>query len=181
LSGSVNPFGAGASACLGVARAFRVVFRSQLRHQPAAEEHEEACLSLLDLHPSSAAPLNPDWAGVDLGDSFLVGLGAIGNGAVWALRRAPDLRGILHLVDAEAVDGSNPQRYVLTSLADIRKLKVDLAAEHLAGTTIDAKTHPQTWGQFLAGRGDWQLPRVASRSTRRRPGSRSRPRSRSGW
>ena len=49
---------------------------------------------------------------IDLGKTFLVGIGAIGHGANWALRRMANLRGLLYLVDGEAYDDSNPQRYV---------------------------------------------------------------------
>jgi Prokaryotic E2 family C/ThiF family len=158
-AGGVNPFGAGAAACLAVALVFRVVFGSQLHPEPGNDE--DVSVSVLDLHPGSAKALNPLWAGADLGESVLVGLGAIGNGATWALARAPDVRGILHLVDSETIDATNPQRYVLATLADVRKAKVRLAAEHLTRISVDVRTHAQTWGQFLTERGDWLLPRVA--------------------
>jgi len=69
--------------------------------------------SLVDFAPHRVHA--PGLAEIDIGEAFLVGVGAIGNAAVWALARTPGLRGHLHLVDGERLDISNVQRYVLTA------------------------------------------------------------------
>jgi hypothetical protein len=153
-----NPFGAGAAACFGAANVFRLLFAEQLsRGGPDGA----FTLSLFDFEPNAPTPANPPVGAVDLGESHLVGLGAIGNGAVWALARTPDLWGTLHLVDHECVELSNLQRYALTTQAEVQSPKVGLAAKALGGTRVDARPHQQRWGEYLRCRRDWALQRVA--------------------
>ncbi|MDP9457991.1 MAG: ThiF family adenylyltransferase [Actinomycetota bacterium] len=122
---------------------------------------EGFALSLLDYDPSAAEPANPELGPVDLGESHLVGVGAVGNGTVWALSRVPELSGELHLVDHEEVDLTNPQRYVLATMDDVGASKVDLAEGFLRGKGLEVRAHPERWGAYLGNRGDWHLRRVA--------------------
>ena len=73
---SSNPFGPGTAACLAAANAFRAVFGDQL---PGGALDENASLSLLAYGPSETS--NLALKGIDLGETQIVGLGAIGNGA----------------------------------------------------------------------------------------------------
>jgi hypothetical protein len=157
---SKNPFGAGAAACLAVANIFRITFAGQLPH---SKVDETVRLSLVDYDPSASQPSNHPLRPVDLGESYLVGLGAIGNGAVWALGKLKSLRGKLHLIDHETVDLSNLQRYVLAKQADADAAtpKADLAAHALSGTGLVIDPHRVRWGQFLRTRSNWDLQRVA--------------------
>ena len=159
-SGSTqNPFGAGAAACFGVANVFRFIFAGQL---PDSRLDEELSLSLLDLKPNAGEPFNPPLVGIDLGEAFLIGLGAIGNGAVWALSRVPSLRGVLHLIDPEVVALSNLQRYLLAEQCDVGREKVEIAAESLRAVhDLDVHRHRLTWGAYLRERHNWNLPCVA--------------------
>ena len=155
---SDNSFGAAAAACFGAANIFRVLFAQQLPHGGVDEPFS---LSLLDLRPNATDPASPSWSAIDLGESFLVGCGAIGNAAVWALARASGLTGTLHLIDHEPVELSNLQRYVLTGQDDIGQDKVAVAAAALAATRLEARPFPGRWGEFLRGQSDWTLDRVA--------------------
>jgi hypothetical protein len=145
---TVLPFGAAAAACLGAANVFRHVFRAQLPHARLDDALTVSTLSLLsrpDVDPVGAPPLNASAltapVDVDLGEAVLVGAGAVGQGLIWTLARLPGLRGTLHVVDPEAVDASNPQRYVLATSADEGTTKVALAAA-LVNTEPDASlTH----------------------------------------
>lgn len=69
---------------------------------------------------------------INFGDTFLVGVGAIGQAAAWMLARTPGLTGTLHLVDPERLDATNPQRYLWTAAGDIGAVKTTLAARHFA-------------------------------------------------
>ena len=157
---SSNPFAAGAAACLGAANVFRAVFKDMLSNSAA---DGEVCLSLLDYalnaDPQNNAPSLPE--DVQLSETVLVGAGAIGNGALWALQRIEGARGRLHLVDHDPVSLSNLQRYVLTVQENVEALKVNLAAELFKDTGIEAVPHPATWAAFLGKRQNWKLPRVA--------------------
>lgn len=153
-----NPFGAGAAACLAAANIFRHVFSESLPHGELDQDFE---LSLLDFSQSSPGA-NSDLTRIDLGESYLVGVGAIGHGAAWALSKAP-IQGTLHLVDAEMMDDTNPQRYVGTFWADRRNFKVEQVAGWFSGVgdSLQVVPHRMTWGQYLSQRQNWNLERVA--------------------
>lgn len=155
---SLNPFGAGAAACFGTANVFRLLFGAYL---PGGEIDEEFSISLLDYDSQSAEPYNPPLKPVGLGESYLVGLGAVGNGALWALAKTPELSGIIHLIDHEVVELSNLQRYVLTAQADVDGPKALLAAKQFAGTDVRARPHQRKWGEYLRSVSDWKFERVA--------------------
>jgi len=159
--GSANtpvPFGADAAACIGVANLFRATFRDQLEDGRCDESWQ---CSLLDFDPSAQSPANPRIEEVNFGDTHLVGLGAIGNGCIRTLSRMRGLQGAIYLVDDQAIELSNLQRYVLTTDTSVGRSKVELAAESLNATGLDVLPHPKRWGVFLAGRGDWKIRRIA--------------------
>lgn len=155
-----NPFGAGAAACFAAANVFRAVFAEQL--QKGALD-ENLTFSVLDHTQGEAISRNPSLSQVNLQESFLVGLGAVGNGAIWALARCQDLAGDLHLIDHEALDDTNPQRYVLARHRDGVETvpKVDVAMRAFALTGFTPQLHPEQWGEYLFKRGNWHLGRVA--------------------
>ncbi|NUR33871.1 MAG: E2 ligase fold family C protein [Gemmatimonadaceae bacterium] len=132
---TILPFGAAAAACLGAANVFRHVFRAQLPNAGLDHALSVSTLSFatrLDDAANSAHlddDVLVDLDGTDLGEAVLVGAGAVGQGALWTLARVPGLRGTLHVVDGEAVDPSNPQRYVLAASADVGASKAALAGE----------------------------------------------------
>jgi hypothetical protein len=156
-SDTPNPFGAGAAACFGAANVFRTIFAGQL---PGGDPDESINLSMMTY--SQGGKPDCDWPEEgDIGDVHLVGLGAIGNGAVWALARARGLRGTLHLVDHENVDLSNLQRYVLAAQKHIGTVKVRMAADALSSTELDVNVHPVKWAEYLNSRQSWLFERVA--------------------
>lgn len=151
---SGNPLGAGASACLAAANVFRTVFAEQLTE---ADPDSELTLSTFDFGRSA---LDPELGPVDLGETHLVGLGAVGNGAVWALGRVPGMTGDLHLVDHEDADLSNLQRYVMTAQDGVDRPKVEIAAEGLLETSLRVVPHRLRWDGYVQQRGDWRFDRV---------------------
>ncbi|MEN3236376.1 E2 ligase fold family C protein [Methylobacterium ajmalii] len=153
-----NPFGAGVTACLAAANVFRTVFRDQLVN---GDLDPDLALDLRSYRPASEVTVADPLGRIDLGEAHLVGLGAIGNGAVWALARIEDAVGTLHLVDHEAVDLSNLQRYAMAGHHDIDAPKVDVAARVLGTTGLRVVRHQMSWDAYLADRGDWRLERVA--------------------
>ncbi|SDO22725.1 Molybdopterin or thiamine biosynthesis adenylyltransferase [Methylobacterium phyllostachyos] len=155
---SANPFGAGAAACIAVANVFRAVFADQI---PGGSLDAEITLDLRSYRSNPTAATEGEIGPVDLGETHLVGLGAIGNGGVWALSRLTSLTGTLHLIDHESVDLSNLQRYALMGQADVDTEKVAVAASLLGGTGLNVVPHRTTWGAYLASRDDWHLERVA--------------------
>jgi Prokaryotic E2 family C/ThiF family len=152
---SQNPFGAGAAACLGCANVFRLLFNvghDQLDHSATYSTY-------------SAAGSEPGTEQADLptklpDGSVLIGAGAIGNAAAWALARTP-MAGRLHLVDPEAVELSNLQRYVLAGRDHVGRVKVDLLADAFANG-IESVSHEVRWADFAEQNGyDWRYALVA--------------------
>lgn len=166
-----NPFGAGAAACLGAAAVFRRVFQDFLRH-PSEElvSGNTQALSIIDMRVGRALPkARPrtlsDLDAIDVGETFLVGVGAIGNAATWALARTPRLTGTVHAIDGQRVDLSNLQRYVLASRVSVGQAKVEMAAEafdaHRAScNTLAFRSHHESWAPFVHSRNDYRLDRV---------------------
>lgn len=163
------PFGAGAAACLSASAIFRLLL------DPTAPTPGNAELSCLH----GATPILE----ADLTDqewslparTVLVGAGAIGQAAIWALARSP-LTGTLHIADHEPIDPGNLQRYVLSTTADTGKPKATFAAGHIkAGAAggwnrLTAVAHDTDWVGARAEAGtDWEaaLAAVDSAAARR--------------
>ncbi len=161
---SQNVFGAGAAACFAAANVFRSVFAGEL---PSGDLDSEFSLSVVDfeLNHTSSCIANPELpARIDLGDTHLVGVGAIGHGVVWALRRTVGLFGRLYLVDRECFDDTNPQRYVETT-HDISGAKASTAFAR-GWISKDLKVIPRDieWSKHItewAEENDWRINRVA--------------------
>jgi hypothetical protein len=152
---SNNILGAAASACLAAANVFRWTFRDQLED---AQLDRDAVLNLADY--SSSVSAQADLPPVDIGKTTLIGVGAIGSGVVWALGRTPGLSGSLTLVDHEAVELSNLQRYVITTMSSVNRLKVEVAEDVLASSGLITTNAAKRWSDFLDS-SEWDLPRIA--------------------
>ena len=147
-----NPFGAGFAACLAAANLFRFLFLPD-------------GTGLLDddiSFPPDAASF-PSLTAATLADPLvLVGAGAVGNSAAWALGRTP-LTGEIWLVDPETVELSNLQRYVLCTRSDEKGIKVEIAGRPFRDG-LQPLPHQGTWASFLAANGyRWERVLVAPR------------------
>ena len=145
-----NPFGAGFAACLAAANLFRFLFL------PDGTTLLDADISF----PIDLASL-PNHEGFTLtAPLVLVGVGAVGNSAAWALARTP-LTGQVYLVDPQIVELSNLQRYVLCARSDEGGIKVDIAGKEFGGA-LKALPHRGTWASFLGANGyKWERVLVA--------------------
>src|SRR5487761_553368 len=154
---SSNPFGAGASACFGVANIFRIVFEKQL---PAdAVPSRKLKFSVLECKSGTAARA-PALTTVPLGEAGLVGAGAMGNGFLWALRRTR-VTGSLTVIDPQKLELSNLQRYVSTTRQDEFSPKVTLAERWFTGVKgFSVSPQEMTWDEY-AHKSEWKFDRVA--------------------
>ena len=152
-----NPFGAGFAACLAAANLFRFLF---LRDGATLLDADSS-------FPPDTASF-PTLTASTLADPLvLIGIGAVGNSAAWALARTP-LLGQIHLVDPEIVECSNLQRYVLCARGDENGLKVDIVGKQF-GDRLQALRHQGTWASFLRANGyNWERVLVALDSARDR-------------
>lgn len=154
---STNPFGAGAVACIAVANVFRSLFKDQLFQ---ADLDEDFTLSLLDYQLThSTDGLKMENLSIDFSETFLVGLGAIGNSALWALSQLPNTsKGSVHIIEPEVLELSNLQRYVLATQHDLGQDKIVLCKYN---HSILIQPFKGDWSSFLSNRKDWNLPVVA--------------------
>jgi hypothetical protein len=159
---SLNPLAAGAAACFGAANLFRQVFKDQLSDGKSDKSFQLSLITFQQEHNSEISPDNLiGQSPILLGETVLVGLGAIGNGVIWALSKTPLLEGILYLVDPEIIDLSNLQRYILTDQHDVGKHKTELTTQFLAQTALKIVPHNGDWGSFLNEHGSWRVDTVA--------------------
>jgi hypothetical protein len=122
---------------------------------------EDWRLSLLHFDRDPAIPDNQPLPSVNLGETHLVGLGAVGNAAVWALARIPELEGTLVLVDHEPIELTNLQRYVLALQSDNQRAKTEVAENAFTQTKLKLNKQASPWGEYLSQRNNWHLPLVA--------------------
>lgn len=134
---SQNPFGAGAAACLGMAGVFRSVFTNE------GDDDPDTVLRTLPRQLGGRDDLSNVAA-----QSVLVGAGAVGQGAIWALSRNT-AQAHLTIVDPETVDLGNLQRYVLAERQDVGRPKVEVAKRALPSSV----TFAGDWASFVEQRG----------------------------
>lgn len=70
--------------------------------------------------------------------------------AGYALGHLPSLNGELHLIDNDAIDDTNLNRYILMRRSDVGHAKPDVAAAALSGTGLTPLPFPQSFEQFAA-------------------------------
>jgi hypothetical protein len=145
LGESENPLGAGGAACLAAAGLFRRVFLPDA----ADGVEEDLRFSVFDGERLDR-PAQGEELPAALGDAVLVGAGAIGHGAIWALRRLP-AAGTVHLVDPQRIELSNLQRYVLAERADEDAVKVELAARE--SRQLELEPYEGDLASFVAAKG----------------------------
>lgn len=150
------PIGAGIAACLAAGALFRLLL------DPTAPRPRDSELAALpEPFPDTGRFALPD-------RTALVGAGAIGQALLWTLARAP-VTGFLHVVEPERVDLSNLQRYVLTDMASVTKLKTEVARDHVAAArgSVDSPDlkvleHAVPWAEATHAAGPtWDLVAVA--------------------
>lgn len=153
IGDAANPFGAGAAACLAAANIFRHVFLGDVTH-----ERRVVFSTLLREPRQSPASVPP--RGAPSQEDVLVGGGAIGNAAAWALTHC-DLTGQMQLVDPQAVELSNIQRYLMTERRDEGAAKAALLDDRLPGA-LRFIPHQMEWASFVEANGySWQHVLVA--------------------
>lgn len=140
---SNNPFGAGAAACLAAANLFRLVFQQ-------SDARADSALGFSVLHGESRPGSDVALTG-SFGNVPLIGAGAIGNGAAWALAKLP-MEGSVSVVDHQIIDLGNLQRYILGERKDEGQVKVQVLARYFVGKAR-AVPYAMTLADFLESQG----------------------------
>jgi molybdopterin/thiamine biosynthesis adenylyltransferase len=152
-----NPFGAGVAACFASANIFRFIFKNSLPFGDIDPDFQLSLFTLSQVFQDNG----PEVKEVHLQESTIVGLGAIGNGFIWALSKVRNLSGDINLIDDEEIEITNLQRYILTDQSSVGKSKVEIAKQHLSSTNLKAHSYPGDWNHFLNERANWKLDQVA--------------------
>ncbi len=153
---SYNPFGSGISACIVASNVFRQIFKSDFQKTDFDVKVDFSAFSL-----DSETNTNPSLEEIELNDVIIAGIGAIGNGTVWALSHLENLKGKITLVDGETVSLSNIQRYVLFNENDENSIKVDAAKEFFNQEHLNIETCKGNWDDFIKKRDSWNIECVA--------------------
>ena len=156
FSDTTNPFGCGVAVCIAVSNLFRSVFKEYLG---GVKLDEDVVFSTINYNTTSTKH-NPELNEVIVKDTVFAGLGAIGNGSIWALLNLEDLSGRIDLVDKEEIELTNLQRYVMFAEEDIDRPKVQRAAEFLKDKKFDVNPFKKTWSEYLEERGNWNIGTV---------------------
>jgi len=166
------PFAAGAAACFGAAVVFRSLFQEELSRsgdlndsvQRRVRDPDPVRLSLISFAQVAGTDPQDVYDFAEVGTSILVGLGAVGNGAVWALSRAPGIVGSITLLDHESIELNNLQRYVLADMTSVGATKVDVAANYFAAQSPSPRLQTvalqKTWEEFAASSSNGRFDRV---------------------
>ena len=187
LSENVNPVGAYSGALLGCIE----VFKSALKKKTDALFPQEAqsCFALqrirpiedeirfstLDYSVNATSTSNPQLPQIiEVGELYLVGLGAIGQAVVYTLSSF-SLEGSVYLVDPDDVQWSNLNRYVCATLADAKEkvCKVEVAKRRLETDRDKLKVvaFPKSYDEFrepsLTRKYDLLISAVDNNETRR--------------
>lgn len=133
------------AGAFGAAAAAASVFRHVFQDLGLASDDRTRVLSLLNYDE----PLGrgPEWVTPELPATHLIGLGAVGNAAVWVLARMP-LTGKIHLVDPEQITLGNVQRYVLANMGLLGAIKSELAAQRFTKSQVRAVPHSKPFRDY---------------------------------
>jgi hypothetical protein len=154
---SRNPIGSGISACIVASNIFRLVFNKIIDYKLIDEEFKFSTFSL-----ENNSKENPRFEEKIFCEATIVGVGAIGNGVVWALSQIEELTGSISLIDGETISLSNLQRYVLFVEEDEKKEKVTTAEQFFkTQNNLKIESHVGNWSNYIEKRGDWEIKSVA--------------------
>lgn len=149
--GPPNPYAAATAAALACSELFRRLF---VKH----ESKRDFSVSLLDYGNETGA--NFELPGGSVGEVLFVGIGGVGNAAIWTFARHAGLQGKFWLVDHEDLTLANLQRYLLGTFPDVSVSKVELAQRALRATRLSVETCGFTLEQFAETRGGIDIPTI---------------------
>jgi len=138
-SGPENPYSSGAAACFASSELFRRVFIG-------TGVERDISVSLLNFDEQTGVDL--ELSRTPLGEVLFVAVGAVGNGAIWALSRDSQRPSQLTVLDAELLELSNLQRYVLGRIEDVGRLKVDMVKDAFEQSNAQIEAFPERLEQY---------------------------------
>lgn len=132
----VNPIGACLSSAFGAAEVFKCILKEELksankkldfknnRFSAYTYDHINCCQS------SGENPVLPTV--IDIGETLLIGAGAVGMAFISVLGYLNNIRGALTIIDNDIIDESNLDRYIGVYIESIGKYKTTVAKNSLS-------------------------------------------------
>lgn len=132
----VNPIGACLSSAFGAAEVFKCILKEELesankkldfknnRFSAYTYDHINSCRS------PGENPALPEY--INIGETLLVGAGAVGMAFISILRYLDNIGGNLTIIDNEIIDASNLDRYIGVYADSIDKYKTNVAKASLS-------------------------------------------------
>lgn len=181
-----NPIGAYAAACIGGMEVFKKIFLK--KSNLLTPEKETADIrwrlkfidgqidfSTFDYKVNDSSSKNPTLpSNINLGDIWIVGLGAGGGASAYALASLQLLQGQLNLIDPDEVKTVNMNRYIYALNADAvrNKPKVKAVKELFKRfEKLEVKTYPCSYQEFKESyktiTTDFLISTVDTKETRR--------------
>lgn len=127
IGSQVNPIGAYATACLGVAEVWKRLLyphRALFPTIPIFPLEQELHFSTFSYRTGLSEPNPPLPIGIDVGHLTMVGLGAGGGATAFTLASLLELKGQLNLIEPDEIDVSNLNRYVYADSSDAGSSRV---------------------------------------------------------
>ena len=103
--------------------------------------------SLLNLLPSGPDLDHP--IQIQIPETHLVGVGAVGSAMIYTLAHLDDAIGHIHLIDNERLDDTNLNRYMLARRRDLGCWKVNTATAALRNTSIRTKSYRVPFNKYV--------------------------------
>lgn len=153
---SKNPFAAGVCACVGAANIFRYIFKDLIND---GRIDDDFSLSLLDYKlGSNLNELSLD--SININETILVGVGAIGNSVIWGLQKLENAKGELIVIDNQKVSLTNLQRYVLAIQDHINEDKTVVFGSKQRTWGIKFLSEQSNWEDYIIKRKNWDITTV---------------------
>jgi len=164
ISSSLNPLGAHAAASLGAAEVFKEILRKLGSDSVAVQKRvSHVRFSTLDFSTDMKDPPNPELPQrIRTENAYLVGAGAVGSALVYAMRHVRGLTGNLSVMDFDAIDITNLNRYPTAIRSDVGRAKVDVVSDFLRGTNVSVLPFRMSYESFVKEAKPEKLPLVIS-------------------
>jgi molybdopterin/thiamine biosynthesis adenylyltransferase len=158
-----NPIGAFVASSLAGAEVFKQILRKLGSTNRAIEKKtEHVVFSALDYSINPRNPSNPVLPNsIDIGDTLLVGAGAVGSSFVFTLGYVEQMQGDLAVIDHDKIDESNLNRYLIAGKPDIGRPKVEVVASFL-NNKFRVQAIPKKYSDYIQETGSRRLDLVVS-------------------
>jgi hypothetical protein len=143
------------AACFAAGEVFKRLRGIKTGKGELIEEERELCLSLWSGRRAASwdqLDADPRIERADFPALYFAGAGAVAQAAALAIAGLPNVAGHATVIDPDALDLSNDNRYALATLGNREKVKAPFMADFLAGRGFTEYAHAGTWQDYVTRR-----------------------------